>query len=89
MCRRLLVEDISERELVPEDIATANARAQERARASAFLDTQVRDMQSLLRERGVEARSETLASINFSQYFSYPPTNSTQDNQRELYGMYS
>jgi len=91
MCRRLLVEATSEREPVPEDIATADARAQERARASAFLDAQMRDMQGLLRERGVEVSPETLAPVNFSQYFSYPSANSTQadDDRQELSGMYS
>jgi len=90
MCRRLLLEDTSERELVAEDITTADAIAQERARASAFLDTQIRDMQALLRERDDEVRPETLAPINFSQYFS-SPANSTQDddNQQEFSGMYS
>jgi hypothetical protein len=91
MCRRLLIDDTNERELVTEDSATADARAQERARASAFLDTQIRDMQALLRERGVEVGPEALASINFSQYFSDPPANSTHDNEnhREFSGMYS
>jgi len=91
MCRRLLVEDNSEREPVPEDIATADARTQELSRASAFLDAQMRDVRALLRERGTEVRPEPLAPINFSQYFSYPPSNSTEDedDRQELSGMYS
>ncbi|KIM46225.1 hypothetical protein M413DRAFT_441298 [Hebeloma cylindrosporum] len=85
MCRRLLIEDINEIESVSED---AEGRAQERPLASAFLDAQMRDMETLLRESGVEVRPETL---NLSQYFSYPPANLMEsDNHRqELSGMYS
>lgn len=89
MCRRLLVEDINERESVSEDNIAVEARAQERARASAFLDAQMRDMEVLLRESGGEVRPEI--PINLGQYFSYPPANSTQNDhdRRELSGMYS
>jgi len=90
MCRRLLVEDINERESVSEDIVAAEARAQERAPASAFLDAHMWDMETLLRESSAD-RPETLTPINLGQYFSYPPANSTQgeNHRHEFSGMYS
>lgn len=91
MCRRPLVEDINERESISEDIIAAEGRAQEPARASAFPDAQMRDLEVLLRGSGVEVRPETLTPINLDQYFSYLPVNSTQNDhdRQELFGMYS
>jgi len=87
MCRQLLVEEINERGSVSEDIVAAEARAQERDHASAFLDAHMWDMETLLRESGVDP-PETLTPINLSQY---SPANSTQreNHRHEFSGMYS
>lgn len=77
MCRRRLVEDTNERETILADIAATEA--------------QMRDIEVLLRERGIDVGPETLTPIDLSQHFSYHPVNSTQndDNRQELSGMYS
>jgi len=78
MCRRRLVEDINGRETVLADIAATEA--------------QIRNLEVLLRERGIDARPETLTPINSIQYFPYLPANSMpndDDDRQQLSGMYS
>jgi hypothetical protein len=77
MCRRRLAEDINERAMILQDIAATEA--------------QLRDIEVLLRERGIDVRPEALTPINLSQHFSYHPVTSTQndDDRQELSGMYS